>query len=74
MDVWAALLIRMIFHDSKPSEKDLRMTVQQSPDKEYTIKEKVWFPLSTIDAYFAFPAMLLWKYQCGYLGFLNCYL
>jgi hypothetical protein len=41
MEVWAALPIHMIFHDSKPSEKDPRITVQQNLDKEYTIKERV---------------------------------
>jgi hypothetical protein len=53
MIVWAALPIHTIFHDSKSSEKDLKITVQQSLDKEYTIKERVWFPPSKIDAYFA---------------------
>lgn len=65
MEVWAALLIRMIFHDSKHSEKD-RITVQQNLDKEYTIKERVWFYLSTVGPCFA---VLSWEYPCGYLAF-----
>jgi hypothetical protein len=61
VEVRAALLIRMISHDSKPLGKDLSLMAQQSRDKVYTITENVCSSSKTkIDAYYLHLNLFVW--------------
>jgi hypothetical protein len=75
MEVQAAFLILSIFHDSKPSGKDIILIGHLSLDKEFTIRERVGFSIK-VDACFTFDTHLSWSsYMCVCVlsAFLNCF-